>query len=156
MPEASLSALHALIQRFTRFGVVGASGSGLNLSCFWLLTSSLHAPPLLAATLSFEVAMCSNYLLNHRWTFADRHVAHSTAVAAFARYQIVSLGGLVLNLLVLHALADGAGVMPMLANGTGIAVAMFWNFALSVLWAWRPQPALPSIARRSDSVAFST
>jgi dolichol-phosphate mannosyltransferase len=123
---------------FTRFGVVGATGTGLNLSVFSLLTSLLHVEPLQAATLSFELAMCSNFLLNDRWTFRHRRRAgEDSLIGALARYQLVALGGLVLNLLVLQALVNVLAVMPLVANATGIVAAMAWNFTLSLGWAWR-------------------
>jgi dolichol-phosphate mannosyltransferase len=129
--------LRRLSPRFARFGLVGATGTVLNLSLFWCLTASLPVQPLIAATLSFELALCSNFLLNHNWTFRDRRSGQSSLLTGMARYQIVSIGGLLINLLVLHTLSTELGVVPLLANAIGIGLATFWNFWLSLLWTWR-------------------
>jgi dolichol-phosphate mannosyltransferase len=121
-----------VIVRVARFGMVGASGSVLNLSLFWLLTSLLHAHHLFGGLVAFEVALVSNYLLNQRWTFADR----ATARGGLLRYQITALGGLAISLTVLN-LGVSFAVPTLLANAIGIASAMSWNFALSLGWTWR-------------------
>jgi putative flippase GtrA len=131
-----------MIARLARFGTVGASGSVLNLTLFWLLTSRFGINHLLAGALAFEVALCSNYLLNHVWTFADR----KSAPRGLVRYQIAALGGLVISLGVLNVATGALGVSPLIANALGIAAAMGWNFSLSLGWTWRAASSVPALA----------
>ena len=132
LPQLSARSL-GLARRFVKFGVVGASGVALNATVFWLLAGRLHLHYLAAGFISFEAALYGNFLLNRRWTFADRR----TAPAGPARYQTVALGGLAINLLALHLLVAGVGVRPALANLAGIAAATGWNFTLNLRWTWR-------------------
>jgi dolichol-phosphate mannosyltransferase len=125
-----------MIARLARFGTVGLSGSVLNLALFWLLTSLGSVPHLLAAALAFEAALCSNYVLNQCWTFADRDAGR----AGLLRYQVSGLGGLAISLAALNLLT-AVGVMPVGAQALGIAAAMTWNFALSLGWTWRTPSA---------------
>ena len=80
--------------------------------------------------------MCSNYLLNHNWTFADRG-SGVASLPRLARYHLVSFGGMLINLVILHLLAGYHGLAPMLANLAGIVVATGWSFSFSLLWTWR-------------------
>ncbi len=125
-----------LIRRFLKFCIVGASGIAVNTSVFWLLISRFQLHYLLASPVAAEVAICSNYLLNNNWTFVDRRTRF-VSLPGLAQYHAVSLGGIAVNLIVLHILAGSMGVHPMIANLAGIALATGWNFALNLLWTWR-------------------
>ncbi|HEX9441622.1 MAG TPA: GtrA family protein [Roseiflexaceae bacterium] len=129
------------MRTLARFGLVGASGATLNIAAFWLLSAALGLPAVLAAACAFELALASNFALNHRWTFATRASFWPTA---FARYQVTALGGLVLQLLTLHALT-AMGLPPVLANAVGIEAAMGWNLTTSLRWTW-PVNAQPCAA----------
>jgi putative flippase GtrA len=116
---------------FLRFGLVGASGALVNTAVFWLVSG--HAPAVVAAALAFELALVSNFALNHCWTFHQRRAA---AGRQFLRYQTSALGALALQAGVLQLLV-GLGMTPVLANLLGIAVGMGWNFTTSICWTWR-------------------
>jgi dolichol-phosphate mannosyltransferase len=129
-------AAERLARRFGKFGLVGLSGVAVNLGLFWLLSTVLRLHYLFAGAVAIEVALCSNYILNSRWTFADRS-GRLMHLPALVRYHAVSLGGMLINLVVLQLLAGGAGVRPALANVAGIALATGWNFSLNLGWTWR-------------------
>ncbi len=132
-----------LIRRFSKFGLVGASGVAVNMAVFWAMTSLLQTHYLLAGPAAIEVALCSNYLLNNNWTFADRRSGFASA-GGFVRYHLVSLGGMLINVAVLQILAGFAGVPPLLANLCGIGIATGWNFTWNVRWTWR-LPRVPAV-----------
>ena len=130
------SRLPRLLRRFSKFGLVGASGVAVNMSVFWALTSLLRAHYLLAGPIAIEVALCSNYLLNNNWTFADRRSGFVSG-RGLARYHVVSLGGMLINLGVLQLLVSAGGLSPLLANLCGIGLATAWNFTWNLRWTWR-------------------
>src|SRR5207302_1960754 len=99
------------LERMTKFGVVGASGVGVNLGVFSALTSVAHLHYLIAGPIGIELALCSNYLLNNTWTFSDRSSGLPSWNGLW-RYHAVALGGMLINLGVLHVLAAGAGLPP--------------------------------------------
>jgi dolichol-phosphate mannosyltransferase len=140
-----------VVPRLSKFAVVGASGIGINMASFWLLTSVLHLHYLPSGVLAIETAMCSNYVLNNNWTFADRRTARFS-LSGLVRYHTVSYGGMIINLAVLHLLAGLLGVYPMLANVAGIGAASVWNFCLHLRWTWRrrAQRAAPGGMRRTN------
>jgi dolichol-phosphate mannosyltransferase len=131
-----------LLWRLGKFGIVGASGVGVNLGVFWMLSTLLGLHYLVSAAAAIEIAVTSNYLLNNNWTFADRRLGVSNATS-FMRYHAVSIGGTVINLAILQVLVGALGLAPIVANLCGIVAATSWNFGLSLRWTWRsPPPAL--------------
>src|SRR5690349_7526946 len=93
----------AWLRRFAKFALVGGTGVGVNMGLFWLLTSVLGMHYLVAGPIAIETAICSNFLLNNCWTFADRQ-AQRLEFRTFGRYQLVTLGGMLINVGVLQLL----------------------------------------------------
>jgi dolichol-phosphate mannosyltransferase len=129
-----------VIGRFAKFGLVGSTGVAINMGVFWFLTSVWGVHYLVAAPCAIELALCSNYLLNHNWTFADRSAGRADK-KQFAQYHAVSLGGMLINMIVLQILAGLLGVLPTVANLCGIAAGTVCNFAINANWTWRKAPA---------------
>jgi dolichol-phosphate mannosyltransferase len=133
-------AAYPLVRRFGKFGIVGLSGVVINTGLLWVLTHGLVLHYLVASPIAIEIAMCSNYLLNNNWTFLDRR-AGFISWSGLARYHAVSLGGMLINIAILHGLVTWLGIAVLLANLIGIGVATLWNFSLSLGWTWRTAPA---------------
>jgi dolichol-phosphate mannosyltransferase len=125
-----------MMPRLARFGAVGASGVGVNLTVFSLLSLVLHMPYLIAAAVGIEVAICSNFMFNNRWTFGDMATGWLN-LPRLARHHAVCAGGMLINMGVLHVLASVYGQQPLVANMVGIGAATCWNFSLSIGWTWR-------------------
>ncbi len=125
-------------KEFVRFILVGGSGTVVNYLVLAVTYQLLHWPVILAALLSNETAMVSNYFCHEHWTFnGDRHGSRRTR---FLRYQLVATGGIVITSVILSILVH-FGFHYLVANGIAILVAVSWNFAMSHRWAWRRAPA---------------
>jgi len=118
--------------QLAKFCVVGAAGYAINLAVYTaLLHTGLHY--LVAATLSFFVAVTSNYTWNRLWTFRDRRRG---VAAQGMRFFIVSLGSLGANLLVLDLLISlGAG--KLVGQAVAIVLVTPLNFIGNKLWSFR-------------------
>jgi len=116
-----------------RFAVVGASGYAVNLAVFTLSVHALELHFRTAAVLAFLVAVTNNFVLNRRWTFK---VSHGHAGFQAARFLFVSLAAFVVNLAVLEALVNGAGMAEVPAQAIAIAVATPCNFLGNKLWSF--------------------
>jgi dolichol-phosphate mannosyltransferase len=127
----------SVIVRLGKFLSVGASGSAINLVVFWFLTGRLEVNYLVASATAFELAMCSNYVWNNTWTFADRRRSSLSHVRGLVSYQIVAMGALAINLVVLQFLHGWLGVNALVSNVLAIGAGAGWNFTLSVFWTWR-------------------
>ena len=119
-------------EQLLKFSLVGASGTLLNLVVYRLLLgASLHY--LVAATVSFLVAVTNNYLWNRTWTFRRRrgHFGYQGL-----RFLVVATGVLCINLLVLHVLVR-LGLGKLVAEAIAIVTAMPVNFLGNKLWSFR-------------------
>jgi putative flippase GtrA len=137
--EAStLTRAHAILRtrrhwvQLGKFCVVGAIGYVINLAVYaTLIHFDVHY--LAAATVSFLVAVTSNYTWNRLWTFHDRR---GGVAMQGARFLVVSLASLAANLLVLHVLITfGAG--KLLGQAIAIVLVTPLNFVGNKLWSFR-------------------
>ena len=119
--------------QLAKFGVVGATGYAINLAVFALLWRHLGVHYLLAATISFLVAVTSNYTWNRLWTFRGQrgHVAYQGL-----RFFVVALLALGANLIVLRVLVE-LGLDKLLAQAIAIVAVTPLNFVGNKLWSFR-------------------
>lgn len=118
------------------FAVVGGTGYVVNLFVFSLLTSGANLNHLLAAVGAFAVAVTNNFLLNRHWTFRRQGSVESHAGFQAARFLTVSTVGLAVNLVVLAALVDGAGMGELPGQAIAVALATPVNFVGNKLWTF--------------------
>jgi putative flippase GtrA len=59
---------------FVRFCIVGTLGFLINLAILTLLYNTLHSSLFLAQVIAAEVALFSNFLFHHRWTYRASRV----------------------------------------------------------------------------------
>ena len=116
-----------------KFGIVGGSGYLINLGVFALLAGSLDVHHIPAAIGAFCVAVTSNFLWNRYWTFSP---GDGSAGFQAARFFVVSVAALGLNLIVLEALLAGGGIGELMAQAIAVAVAMPFNFLGNKLWTF--------------------
>jgi dolichol-phosphate mannosyltransferase len=115
-----------------QFGLVGASGYVLNLAVFAVLVGPVGLHHLVAAVLSFCVAVLNNFWLNRHWTF---DVKHGHAGFQAARFFTVSVLALVINLVALELLVR-SGMNDLPAQAIAVAIAMPFNFIGNKLWTF--------------------
>ena len=118
-----------------QFGVVGATGYVINLAVFTLLTVVLDLHHIVAAILSFCVAVSNNFLWNRIWTFRESAEGGHAGFQA-TRFFTVSVGGLGVNLAVLAVLVDVVGAPDVPSQALAVAVAMPVNFIGNKLWTF--------------------
>jgi putative flippase GtrA len=137
--RAALRARHNW-EQLAQFCVVGAVGYLINLAVYALLLhESVHY--LLAATLSFLVAVANNYWLNRHWTFRERKAG---VAAQGARFFLISVASLGANLLVLHVLIR-LGLGKLVGQAIAIVLVTPLNFVGNKLWSFRRPSDVPSV-----------
>lgn len=116
-----------------KFGIVGGSGYLINLAVFAVLAGNLDVHHIVAAVGAFCVALASNFFWNRHWTFepGDGHPAPQAA-----RFFLVSVAALLINLAVLEALVAGTSLGELTAQAIAVAVAMPFNFLGNKLWTF--------------------
>jgi putative flippase GtrA len=116
-----------------RYCLVGASGYVVNLVVFAAILGLFGAHHLSAAVGAFCVAWLNNFVLNRHWTFRRNE---GSALGQGARYLVVSLVGLGLNLVMLEALVRG-GLSEIPSQAAAIALVTPVVFLLNRRWAFR-------------------
>jgi putative flippase GtrA len=121
-----------LLIRLSKFILVGGTGVLVNNLALLILFQGVHLPLLVASVLVSELAIINNFYWNDRWTFKRTRIS----LSRFARFNLVSLSGLLITTGTLWVLVSHLGLYYLVANLLGIGLAMVWNFAANSRWTW--------------------
>jgi dolichol-phosphate mannosyltransferase len=133
------------LTRFLKFAVVGGSGVIVNEGTRFLLTryGGLAAPrDWIAENIGIELSILTNFLLNNYFTFSDLRTPGARGFfTRLIKFNLVSLFGAGIQNGVYLGLTRYAGMaaspFDILANLTGIALGMLWNFFSNNWWTWK-------------------
>jgi glycosyltransferase involved in cell wall biosynthesis len=134
------------IGRFVRFGVVGASGIGVNVAAFAALLHWAGFHYLLAAVLSTQVSTAWNFALTEGWVFRDRRADRPGSVRLVLFFAMNNLA-LALRGPMLVLLIAGLALNDVLANFITLVALTLIRFTVSDGWIWgergaaKPRPA---------------
>ena len=138
--------------RYAKFGIVGASGTVVNMVVLYAAQEHLfraiqpdRARLYVSLAAAILVATVNNFSWNRLWTWADRQQQAAMRgesmpwLAQFARYAVASWLGIALQYGLTLWLAHF--VHYLLANLLAIVVASISNFVANDLWTFRHRPA---------------
>jgi len=114
-----------VIIKFLKFGIVGASGVGVDFGITWLCKEKLRLNQYVANSIGFLCAVVSNYLLNRVWTFRSQDPA---VAMQFSKFLLASLVGLAINNTIIYLLNERLGVKFYTAKLIATGVVTLWNF----------------------------
>ena len=139
--------------RYIKFGMVGASGTVVNIAVLYLgheyVFQSLEGPqgkPYASLALSIAVATVNNFTWNRLWTWADRMqhtpteagiepLPQTSLVVQLFQYALASWLGIGLQYVLTLWLAHSMHYM--LANVIAIVIASVSNFLANDRWTFR-------------------
>lgn len=127
--------LNAWPLRLMKFLCTGALGILPNLGILNLLHRGLGTSQDAAASAGWFGAMTFNYVLNREWTFRAGEIP---VVSSYVKYALGALGGLGVQLGVMHALPV---LHYNLSALLGIAAGTIFNYLVSQLWAFAKRPS---------------
>jgi len=120
----------AIIRRWMKFNVVGATGVAVQMFTLFLLARVAGLHYLVATVLAVEASVINNFIWHRKWTWADR--VSEGALRLLVRFHLTSgILSLTGNLLLMWLLAGAAGLNPILANMITITACSLVNFTLS-------------------------
>ena len=121
-----------------KFGIVGISGIVVNLGVLYLLVQYLQTNDLLASGIAIELSILNNFIWNDLWTFhAVENRKYSNRWYRLAAFNVVSAGGVVINLGIFYLLTRWFAVYYLLAQFVGILIAFTWNFLINRNLTWK-------------------
>jgi len=135
--------------RFIKFGLVGASGTIVNLGAFLALARLMGAHNWRISALATVLANLTNYLLNNLWTFVDRKHRGWEIVRGYLSYLSLSLVGMLASTVTfatlgfafrdfLQSLRSATEIygITMAFQLAAIAVGMVFNYELNKKFTW--------------------
>src|SRR5258708_1337310 len=124
----SFNRLSRHARTFIKFGLVGFLGTLVDFLFYKIFINIGHMPPATSKAFSTEIAILNNFLLNNFWTFKHRKTK-TNIWQKLGIYNLVSLGGLVIAVLIVKLLHSvyGDGFIPIF--GKPIALNNFYFFA---------------------------
>lgn len=125
------------MKTLVKFALVGISGIFVNTAILFFLTEYAHLLYLVSSAVAIETSILTNFFLNERWTFYGRACGIATRWKRLMSYNLLALGGMVVNMGVLFLLTQYAGVYYLLANIMGIFAAFSWNYVLNRNITWK-------------------
>lgn len=130
------------IGRFIRFCLVGLSGVFVDMAIFYLLSdpNSLGWGLTRSKIIAAEFAIVNNFFWNDRWTFGDianLQLGWRMRWKRLLKFNLISLAGLILNVLLLNLLFNLLDINRYVANLAAIALVTMWNFWLNFKLSWR-------------------
>lgn len=139
------------LKRFIKFMIVGGIGAVVDFGVLNLLAHAFDVDLRIAGTISFAMAVTSNFLWNRYWTYPESQ--SFPAIPQYIQFFIINAMALVIRLPILtllpmpirSLLESGLHLAPNTAEVLGnnaalalaVAIAMFWNFFINRLVTYR-------------------
>ena len=124
--------------RVSRFAVVGAVGTGVNLLVMWLVLA-IGGHYLVAAVVAAQVSILHNFVLQERFVYRDvagtSRASRLSRCAMFVGFNNVEA---VVRLPVLALLVSGIGLPPVVAQAFTLAGAFVLRFRFVSDIVYRP------------------
>ena len=138
------------LERFIKFMVVGIIGAVVDFGVYNLLIEGLDLLPEVAGSVSFVLAICSNFFWNRYWTYPDSR--SKPLIRQFVQFFVVNALGIVIRLPVIALTKGPFGRLAErlfslettsastlgnnVALGVAVIIVMFWNFFVNRFWTY--------------------
>ena len=125
-------------KRVFKFGIVGISGIVVNQGLLILLKESAGLSLPVASVIAIQAAIVNNFIWNDLWTFRSRAEPQnlSSRWHRLFAFEAVSIGGAVINFVVLNGMVLFLATDYRLANILGILLGFIWNFVVNRRFTW--------------------
>ena len=127
---------HLFRIEFVRFCIVGGTGFVINFIILTSLHSGLHSSIFVAQLVGAEVALFSNFILHHHWTYKAHQVDKSIS-ALLVQFHATSWPAIFGSAFMVTAAERYLNLSNLLALALSSTIALFWNFLWSKYVVWR-------------------
>ena len=121
---------------FVRFCLVGGTGFTINLVVLLTLRKVTHAPIFWLQLIAAEVALFSNFLLHHYWTYKHKNVQKKlgTLLIQFHASTWPAVLGSAVMVSIFERLLHFSDPLALVATSM---ISLGWNFTWSKFVIWR-------------------
>lgn len=126
------------VARWSKYNLVGAAGSAVQLGTLALIQHISPRHYLLATAAAIEITLMHNFVWHLRFTWRDRFPSTRCAVASqLLRFHLANgLVSIVGNLALMPLLVESARLPVIIANTLAILCCSMVNFMLGDKWAF--------------------
>jgi putative flippase GtrA len=118
---------------------VGGTGFIVNFALLTIFTKLFHMPTFLSQLIASEIALFSNFLLHHHWTYKRHHV-QKTFVGLLAQFHATSWPAIIGSSFMVTAGEKYLHFNGLQALALSSIVVLLWNFTWSKFVVWRHTP----------------
>lgn len=125
------------VGRFVKFGIVGGSGTVVNLGVQYLLTLiGLHY--IVAGVISTEISIINNFLLNNFWTWRDNPAKTKRSfVSRLLKYNSsMIITGIAQNLMMIF-LTELFKINDLISKFIAIVIITIVNYIIHYFWTFK-------------------
>jgi putative flippase GtrA len=130
---------------FVRFCIVGASGFVINAALLVLLNKDLKSP-FVAQLIAGEIALFSNFMFHHRWTYKADYV-RKTMTTLIVQFHATSWAAILGSAIIVTAGIKYFHLPEIVALAFSSTIALFWNFGWSRYVIWRKHEEPKAVER---------
>lgn len=124
-----------IVRQFIKYFIVGLTGFAIDLVSLVFIKEYLGFSAVLAVVINQIVVICITFLLQRRWTFRSKALAHQELV----RYIMVFALNYVLAVGVMYVFAELLSYDYRLVRVVNIACSVSWNFLLYKVWVFQEE-----------------
>ncbi|WP_158056305.1 GtrA family protein [Halorussus halophilus] len=126
------------VVRLYRFVVVGASAALVQTAVLWFLVEHVSINYLVAATGAIELTIILQYFANNAWTFQhSKNSSRNDLLAGLLRTNVVRGSAIPLQVGLLYAFVNWAGLLYLVANGFAIFISGLYRYYFDSRWTWQ-------------------
>jgi len=126
-----------LLLQFVKFGIVGVSNTLIAFAVYTLLLKVFGVWYVAASGIGFALGAINGFLWNRAWTFKG-HVGDALTPV---RWFVVQGCGLLLDLVLVYALVDGAGLDKLVGQALTTMVVTVITFFVNRAWTFKGHAA---------------
>ena len=137
-----------MLQRAVSYLMVGGFAAVVNLvslyffnDIFFRTVVHLPYPKFVQSTLAFilasEISIMANFIPNDRITFSQLPGHARSWWARCLRFHSTAIAGTIVTYIIFATLHIWLGYPTLIAQSTGIIIALFFNFTMHHLWTYR-------------------
>ncbi|OMC66567.1 hypothetical protein BK126_21465 [Paenibacillus sp. FSL H7-0326] len=122
-----------------KYGVVGVLGAGIHFFTMVLCVEVFGISSLISSVIGFSLSLVISFILNYKWTFSNRvdpQDGNHNRTTYFIKYVVVSLSGLLVNLITIYLMNDVFLIWYVYAQLTASFIVPIHNYFLNKFWTF--------------------
>jgi dolichol-phosphate mannosyltransferase len=121
---------------FVRFCIVGGTGFVINFIILTVLHKFLNFPVFIAQLIGAEVALFSNFMMHHHWTY-KAHKVEKTMTTLIVQFHATTWPAILGSALMVTGGEKLLHLSNLFALAVSSIIALLWNFVWSKYVIWR-------------------